>query len=333
MFKFWSDIKKEAKDELRPDLGFRSWDDLGSEDKRKIWSYLWEVWFFDSNQNSIDAFYSDKRFSNEQDRDKDEKLKRIVAVLDILNHKYKAKTYARKFLDKRSISTALEDFYNIYIEESENAVFELLSIYAKKLIIDREDVLSQKEGESEEDFKKRNEKYIWEEFDNFSENLNDLFDHFGIYIFLTKQGFVPKQDEKIAEEIYKPVLSYLSDQKWGKVSEILSDAFSDYRKNTPQGYSGCVTKTISAIEAFLQILIEGKTGGMKLSPLISKGQKENFIPNDIFSQIIFKNIDSIFARERKSTGDAHPKDEYATEKNARTILNLAMVFIQHCIIK
>lgn len=94
-----------------------------------------------------------------------------------------------------------------------------------------------------------------------------------------------------------------------------------------------MTKTISATEAFLQILVEGKTGGTKLSPLISEAQKKNLIPNDIFTQAIFKNIDSIFARERKSTGDGHPKDEYATEKNARTILNLAMVFIQHCIQK
>ena len=150
---------------------------------------------------------------------------------------------------------------------------------------------------------------------------------------ITRNGFGPRQDEKIIEEIYEPVLGYLSDPKWKKVNEILSDAFSDYRKNTPQGYSGCVTNTISAVEAYLQILVDGKTGGTKLSPLISEAQKKNLIANDVFTQTIFKNIEAIFARERQSTGDAHPKDEYATEKNARTILNLAMIFIQHCIQK
>ena len=118
-----------------------------------------------------------------------------------------------------------------------------------------------------------------------------------------------------------------------KVNEILTDSFADYRKNMPQGYSGCVTKTISAVEAFLQILVENRTGGTKLSPLISKAQKEKLIPDDIFTQTIFKNIDSILSRERMTKGDGHPKDEYATEKNARTILNLAMVFLQHCIQK
>lgn len=34
-------------------------------------------------------------------------------------------------------------------------------------------------------------------------------------------------------------------------------------------------------------------------------------------------------RERQEKGDPHPKLEYANEQNARLILNLSMVFIQH----
>ena len=42
-------------------------------------------------------------------------------------------------------------------------------------------------------------------------------------------------------------------------------------------------------------------------------------------------MESIFARERQETSNAHPMKEYATEKNTRLILNLAMIFFQHCI--
>ena len=53
--------------------------------------------------------------------------------------------------------------------------------------------------------------------------------------------------------------------------------------------------------------------------------------NDFFTKEIFKNIESIFARERQDKGNAHPKKEYATEKSARTLMNLSMIFLQHCI--
>lgn len=151
---------------------------------------------------------------------------------------------------------------------------------------------------------------------------------------MIEDQFVPKQEEKIVKEIYEPVLSYLSNKKWQKVNEILSDAFADYRKNTPQGYSDCVTKTISAIQAFLQILVDNKIGSSEgIKSYIEKAKNKNLIPQDKFSTEIFKNIEAILMRERGKTGSAHPSPEYATEKNARMVLNLAMIFIQHCMQK
>lgn len=83
----------------------------------------------------------------------------------------------------------------------------------------------------------------------------------------------------------------------------------------------------------MQILVYGKIGRGTLSKLIAEASKKKLIPNDTFTETVFNNIDSIFARERQSAGIAHPppKNEYATEKNAHMILNLAMIFIQHCI--
>ena len=177
------------------------------------------------------------------------------------------------------------------------------------------------------------EAWRWEEFDRFAKDLNEVFTDFGVDVYLTRQGFIPRQDEKIIKEIYEPVLQFLSNPKWKEVNRILSDSFDEYSKNTPRGYSNCITYTVSAIQAFLQILVYGKTSKGSISDLIATGQKKDLIPNDFFTKQIFKNMESIFAKERKDKGTAHPNKEYADEKIARTILNLAMVFLQHCIQK
>jgi hypothetical protein len=150
---------------------------------------------------------------------------------------------------------------------------------------------------------------------------------------LTPSGFVPRQEEKIAQDIYEPVLAILADQKWTKVSQHLSDAFADYQKNTPQGFSSCITKTVSAVQAYLQILVLGKTGKGSITELIKQAQTKNLIPQDLFTTIIFKNIESILMKARQEMGDAHPKNVYADDKNALLVLNLAMVFFQHCFVK
>lgn len=333
MFKLWSETKKEVEEELFPNFGFRSWGDLSSDDKYLVWKYL-ERYFFEKDEYPQDFSYGNRscnyKFFGDYD-EKENKLTRVTNSVSILNIKYKAKSYARNFLEDHRFNSACQDFYKIFSTQSENVVLELLSLYSKSIVLERnEREPRREEGENDNEFKKRMLEWRWEAFDEFAEDLNEVFVQFGVKYYLTRDNFAPRQDQKIMKEIYEPVLSYLSDSKWKKVSEILSDAFVDYRKNTKDGYSGCVTHTIAAVEAFLQILTEGRTGGTMLSNLITEGQKQGLIPNDIFSQTIFKNIDSIFARERKATGDAHPKEEYATEKNARTILNLAMVFMQHC---
>jgi hypothetical protein len=219
------------------------------------------------------------------------------------------------------------------LNQKESVVLELLSLYAKILyeFSKKDCYISRLKNESEEKFLKRKIEAEFEFIDKFAEIINDVFLQFGIKYHLTRDGFVPRQDKKIIEEIYKPVLDYLASEKWRKVNEILSDAFSDYGKNTPQGYSNCITNTVSAIQAFLQILKNGKTGSGNISQLIMEAQKDNLIPNDYFTRKIFDNMESIFAKERQETGVAHPKKEYATEKNARLILNLTMIFLQHCI--
>lgn len=337
MFKLWSEIKKEAKDELSPDFGFRSWEDLSDDDKYIIWKYV-DRHFFKKDKRHQAFSYNNKSCNYEffgECNEKNNKLARVVDSICFLNLGNKARSYARNFLEDRKFNSACQDFYEIFSTQSENVVFELLSLYSRCIVLERyKREPSRNEKESDNKFEKRTLEWRWKVFDEFTEDLNEVFMQFGIKYHLTRGGFIPRQDNKIMEEIYKPVLDCLSDKKWEKVNEILSDSFADHRKNTPQGYSNCVTHTVSALQAFLQILVNGKIGSSDgIRNFIKQAQEKKLIPTDKFSSEIFKNIESILMRERGKTGDAHPKQEYANEKNARTMLNLAMIFFQHCIQK
>jgi len=337
-FKLWSELNPKAKEELKPDFGFRNWDALSDDEKYKIWKYL-EFYFFDKDlRENYNHRYANGGYYYEffGDDEEDEKVKRerIIYSVVVLNDKFKARSYAKNFLEDRSLNSACRDFYEIFMHQNENVVIELLSLYCKVLISERKkEKIYKIQNEDEKEYQQRLENWRWEDFDKFAQSLNEVFTDFGINLYLTRQGFIPRQEEKITEEIYEPVLSFLSHPKWKEVGKILSDSFDEYRKNTPQGYSNCVTNTVSAVQAFLQIIVNGKTGKGEIAELIKDGQRKNLIPNDFFTQKIFNNIESIFARQRQETGIAHPKKEYATEKNARTILNLAMIFFQHCVQK
>lgn len=333
MFKLWSELNPKAKKELKPDFGFRNWNSLNKDEKYKIWKYL-EFYFFDKD---IETEYKRgiKQYSYKfHENSKAQKQVRIIRSIKALNQRYKARSYAKNFLDHRSPNSACSDFWEIFEKQQENVVIELLSLYAKALIIERADeTINRKEDEKEQEYQNRLQNWKWEDFDEFCEDLNEIFADFGINLYLTRLGFTPRQEERIVKETYEPVLSYLSHPRWKEVSKLLSDSFNEHRKNTPQGYSISVTNTVSAIQAFLQIVVNGKTGKGEISKLITDAQRKNLIPNDFFTQKIFVNIESIFARQRQETGIAHPKKEYASEKNARIILNLAMIFFQHCIQK
>lgn len=329
-FKLWSQIQPSSVNELKPDFGIRSWDDLTDEDKHIIWKYL-EWFFFDKNKKTegdgwghAENYYE---FFGEYSDDKKEKQDRIVYSIAGLNLAYKAKNYAPNFLEKIDLNTACTDFANIFMKQQGNVVFELLSMYCRVLLSERSKKSPYRnEKESDEDFEARTKVWRYEEFDNFAEKLNEVFTDFGINVVLTRQGFIPRQEDKITEEVFVPTLRALSDKKWAKVNEHLADAFKKYREGD---YSTSITNTISAIQAFLQILVNGKIGSGEISKLIPQAAKQSLIPNDTFSQLMFKNLESVFAKDRQMKGMAHPRIDKPSESNARLILNLAMVFIQH----
>ncbi|GEM_PF-1414582 len=338
MFKLWSETNSEAKKELKPDLGFRKWAVFSSDEKARVWKFL-EKYFFDKDvKKDFNHAYSDPAGNYydffgegeyEQWRNEDEQAKRlrILKVIGFLNDKYKFQSYARNFLEKSSFTSACSDFYKIFSTQSENVVVELLSLYAKAVIVEKEDKnLNIKKDESNEAFEKRNNEWKWEDFDKFAEDLNDVFQHFGMHILLTKQGFIPRQSEKITKDIYLPVLEVLVADEYHEVSEMLKKAFANFQE---KHYDKVITNAINAIHAYLQLRIHNKIGNGNLKTLLTEAQKQKMIPSDKLPNDLYGNIESFLARIRQEKTDSHPSVEKATEGDALFVLNLTMVVLQN----
>ncbi|MBI2552562.1 hypothetical protein HYW17_04680 [Candidatus Uhrbacteria bacterium] len=312
MFKLWSEQNNEAKQLLSPNLDLRSWDDLSNEEKEKMWNFLKE-WF------------------NREDDP------RVLLAIIHLNEVHKFRSYARATLEHPSPRSSSADFKNIFFNESRHVVLECLSCFCKSVLDERRrdsGRIYRHDYDSDEEYMEALTRWRFNEFDKFTERINDVFEHFSINLILTRSGFIDRQDPKVVQEIYVPVLNFLSLPKWRDVNRDLSDAFKEYQIKTAQSYSNCITHAVSGVQAFLQILVHEQTGGeYGISNLIKQAQEKGLIPEDKFSNAIFKNVETILMGERGKTGDAHPKQEYANEKNARLVLNLIMIFIQHCIQK
>lgn len=307
LFKYWSSLNSEALKELHPDLGLRDWNDLLLDEKGKIWSHL-EKFFTDSAS-----------------------LQRKYHAIELMNEKHKYRSYGISFLCEKSSENATTDFKNILIFYNKNVVLELLSCFSVAILMERiDESILRDDQETDDAYDIRLTKWRFREFDEFADRLNNVFEHFGINIVLTRMGFIPRQEDKIIKKIYKPVLQVLSHSQWQPVNRELKDAFGEFRRKTKKGYSSCITHLVSSIEAFLQICVYGKTGTGTLNSLIKKAYNKKLIPNDEFTNQIFKNIESILMQERSKKGDSHPKEEYATEENALLIMNLTMIFLQHC---
>lgn len=283
LFKLWSSNNPDVAEKICPHLGMREWNDLKPEEKQKIFAHFFNKGWF--NKTNL-VFYT----------------------IEALNERYKRKSYGQRLLEHGGphferdyfgtqifesccLETTVADFELIFLNENQDVVYEMLSLYVV-LSIDSSSI--QKIDESDEESRK-NEiiNRAYEKADKFSHDFNDIFEQFSLNVVLTRNGIVFRQDKKITEEIYVPVLSYLSGKKWSPVNRDLTDAFRKFQEKTPQGYSGCITHAISALQGFLQVLVYDKTGKGDISDLIPEAQKKGVIPSDSFSTKIFKDIQSI----------------------------------------
>lgn len=331
MFKLWSQSSKDIEIFLSPDLWIRTWNDLSADEKQRIWRFLGD-YLFDKEHTEYDHRSNTQEYIFpivDDYLNKDISQALIELSIERVNEMYKHKSYWERYLQHKSLHNAALDFYNIFNYQDGNLVLELLSIYSNIFITwnkNTRNYLAQYENEEDEIYTRRFVEYQYYYFDKFTDRLNEVFKDFGLNVILSRQWFIPRQWEEITTEIYKPTLGFLCNSKFIEVNRDLWDAFSDYHT---KDYSWCVTKVISAIQAFLQISVRWEIWKGDIAELINEAIKTNLIPDDIFTKTIFDNIKSVIMRERQETADSHPKKEYANEQNARLIMNLSMVFIQH----
>jgi hypothetical protein len=298
----WSKNNPSAKQILRPDLGMRSWDEVDVGQKRNMWLHFTNSgWFSDDEITyfSVDSFNDENKAASF--------CNHLLQHGGPHYHEYGITRLALKDCCK---AAAQQDLEYVFLNQKQDVFYELVSHYVSYLEIDP---LNRERTE------------------RFRNMFNDISDQFGLNVLLGENSFTIKQDKKIIDEIYAPVLNFLKNDKWKLVSRDLNDASIAYLKNTEEEYSTCITLTVSALQAFLQIIVFGKIGKGDIDNLIKEAQSKKLIPSDPFTTKIFSNIQSILMQERQGKGNAHPKTEYANEKTARVTLNLVMIFMQHCV--
>lgn len=252
--------------------------------------------------------------------------KKLHQVKSINNHRYRG--YED---DSEKTEAAIEDFCSIFLyEKSDAMVLRMLTKFAESYIND----FDYRNAEQEKDDKKR-EKYIkdaFEEFDRLTNCLNHIFEQFAVNSILTRNGPVPRQDNKITEEIYVPTLKVLADPKWKTVSDDLMHMFEDFRE---ENYSETITKAHRAIQRFLQILVgkEGKNSKGELANLFREAKKQSIIPSNRFTEPIINVFQSFIPSERATKSTAKPSITEATSSDALLMMNIVMVFLQHCLQK
>lgn len=224
---------------------------------------------------------------------------------------------------------ARADFEHILMhEKSEPLVLRMLSILASRYI----DQMHFKWAE-EASNKELREKYAAEafgKFDRFANCLNHIFEQFSINWRVTRSGLVPMQDEKITAEIYAPTLLALSDPKWKAVNADLSKMFQDYGD---RNYSEAITKAHAAVQRFLQIVAgeEGTNSKGEVGKLFQQAKKNGLIPAGKFSEQFINAVQSAIVAERATNSTAKPAMKEAAATDALLVMNLTMVFFQHCL--
>jgi hypothetical protein len=204
----------------------------------------------------------------------------------------------------------------------------MLSAFARAYI--RHDVLALARKADQEADRKRGIADAFKMFDPLANCLNHIFRQFAVNQVVTRNGFVPRQDEKITDEIYVPTLKALADPKWATVSAALASMFQDYRE---QHYSEVITKAHSSVQRFLQIAVgeEGKSGKGELAKLFKDAKDRGIIPASRFVDPVIAAISSFIPSERATNSTAKPALREATPADALLMMNVVIVLLQHCL--
>lgn len=156
-----------------------------------------------------------------------------------------------------------------------------------------------------------------------------IFSHFGVNMMIRNNQFVPRQSEKIVTEIYDPTFALLNNTTYDGVNNELNKAFESFRA---KDYSDVITKSINAVQAALQILVDGEVNQKKNINVLLKEAKKNQLLSDYeLTNTIYLNINSFLERIRKDKAGVHPTNGSASRNDALFVINLTMVLLQNLI--
>ena len=315
-FKLYGEDDPDIENRIQPRLPLRGWETL-TDDAKKI--MLQEL--------------SNKGWINDDDK--------LYKTMKYLNHHYLSILPARRLHEATSVrnipweipfaetAAADDDFEDIFMNHpSGDLVLCMLSMFVKKHIKDSmlHDAQEMQESEEREDLINR----AFSRFDRLANCLNHIFEQFSINLLVTRGGLIPRQDDRIDREIYQPTLKVLSDPKWKSVSDDLADMFNDYQE---QSYPEAITKAHSAVQRFLQILVgnEGKNGKGEVGKLFALARKDDVISENQFTREIVNVFQGFISRERANNSTAKPALQPTSSSDALLIMNVVMVFLQHCL--
>jgi hypothetical protein len=306
-----------TEEAIQPGLALRNWSNLSKEEKEIALQQLYK-------QGWIDKY-----------------SKECLATIRYLNSKYLRQCPGKRLHqtprpaqntfseDFQAMEAAKADFEDLFVNDQPDAlVLRMLSAFAS-CHINSNSLDRARQSDAEVD-RKRYIADAFEKFDPLANCLNHIFQQFAVNQVVTRNGFVPRQDEKITDGIYIPTLKALADPKWATVSVALASMFLDYRE---QRYSEVITKAHSAVQRFLQIAVgeEGKSGKGELGKLFRDAKDRGVIPSGRFVDPVIAAITSFIPSERATNSTAKPALQEATPSDALLMMNVVVVLLQHCL--
>jgi HEPN domain-containing protein len=307
---------------LQPALPFREWNELSSEEKQTAFQELKNsLWVEDYSVEILETIsYLNHNFLRQSPG------KNLHAIQPSRDYRGGGGN------DFERMHAAVIDFKHIFLsEESDGMVYRMLTKFAEAYI---DSYYYQMAKETK--VKEEKEKYLevaFEKFDPLANCLNHIFEQFAVNQILTRSGLIPRQDKKIVDGIYIPTLKILADPKWISVNAIIAQMFDDYRE---KDYPEVITKAHSAVQKFLQILVDngdGKNGKGELGKLFTQAKQSGLIPVNRFTEQIINVFQAYISSERATNSTAKPALSVATSADALLMMNVVMTLLQFCLQK
>lgn len=317
-FSLYGETEPQVDESIQSTLPLRAWYDLSYAEKEIALQELRNLgWLSDGSSEILSTiYYLNHHFLRSCPG---QNLHKIAPQRD---------SYGRDNSAQRR-EAAANDFELIFLnEESDALVLRMLSKLADAYIDKHFYTAASKETDEEK--QQLLVASAFEKFDRLASALNHIFEQFSVNQLVTRSGIVPRQENLISDVVYKPTLQILSAPKWASVDADLRRMFEDYRDCS---YAEAITKAHSAVHRFLQIIAgeEGKSGKGEVGKLFAKAKFSGKIPVNKFTEPLISVLQNYFPSERATNSTAKPALKEAGSSDALLMMNLVMVFLQHCL--